>query len=383
MMSDASCGLPRDYVPTRPRYLNVDRIVLAKGSLDTEERRGFVENICALYSDADRYECLGTPHNRISHAEIDGIGNRISHRDGKRTLVFGEMKTALRFSDEEGNTCPNYWHFSVYGYCFYECSYCYLAGTRGVWHSPTIKIYVNLPEIIQAVDRAANQLAKPTAFYHGKLQDGLALDPLTSFSSVLIPFFRDHAFARQVLLTKSAQVDRLLELDHGGHTILSWSLNPPEIAERFEANLPSIDTRMEAMRRCAEHGYPVRAVIMPIIPVDGWESIYSEFIARLLSEAPIQRLTLGGICIYKNARSQMESHLGRDNAISRNIASSAACGDGRDRYSEYLRVAVYSRLIRAARGVRPDVDMALCLEEQPVWEAVGLEFNQGKCNCVL
>ncbi len=84
--------------------------------------------------------------------------------------------------------CPNYWHFSPYGFCPYDCNY-YLAGTRGVWFSPAVKVFLNLPEIIREIDREANRIARPTAFYVGKLQDGLALDPLTDYSRELVPFF--------------------------------------------------------------------------------------------------------------------------------------------------------------------------------------------------
>jgi hypothetical protein len=56
-----------------------------------------------------------------------------------------------------------------------------LAGTPGVWFSPTVKIFLNLEEIVSEVDRTANQLGRPTAFYLGKLQDGLALEPLSGY----------------------------------------------------------------------------------------------------------------------------------------------------------------------------------------------------------
>lgn len=376
----ADVSLPVGYTPHRPAHLDVERICLAKGSLATPERARFVEGICALYPDAERIKRLDTPHNRIDLGEPDPLAR---HRLGKRTLVFGEHKSAVRRSEEEGNACPNYWHFSPCGFCFYGCTYCYLAGTRGVWYSPTVKVYVNLPEILREIDRVANRLARPTAFYLGKLQDGLALDPLTAYSTVLVPFFAGHEHARQVILTKSADVDHLLGLNHGGHTILSWSLLPPEIAPRFEENVPSADERLDAMKRCAEAGYPVRAVLMPLIPVAGWESVYPGFVARLLSEVPIRRLTLGGICSYRGARNLMERKLGRKNVISANFEAGRGCRDGRLRYPPGLRVSMYSCVVEAARRVNPDIELALCLEEQPVWQAVGLGERVGRCNCVL
>ncbi len=225
-----SASLPADYEPVRPDHFKVSRMFLTKGSVATPERKQFVERICHLYPEAQVEECLDIPHNRMRLGDRDALG---LHRAGKHTLVFGELKTALRFSQEEGNACPNYWHFSPYGFCPYGCKYCYLAGTQGVKYSPSVKIYVNLPEMLGEIDHIARRQGRPTAFYLGKLQDALALDPLTAYSTVLVPFFAEHPWARLTLLTKSAHVDRLLGLEHRGHTMLSWSVNPPEVSALF------------------------------------------------------------------------------------------------------------------------------------------------------
>jgi spore photoproduct lyase len=237
------------------------------------------ERICQTYPAAEVVDQTEVPHNRVDLGEADATA---ALRLGKRTLVLGEHHSAVRQSREEGNTCPNYWHFSPYGFCPYGCHYCYLAGTPGVRFSPTVKVFLNLPEILAEIDRVAARLAEPTAFYLGKLQDGLALDPLTGYSRTLVRFFAAHRYARMVLLTKSASVENLLGLDHGGHTILSWSLNPAETIAAFEAGTPPLAGRIEAMKRCAEAGYSVRAVIMPIVPLPGWEEAYARFLGTLL-----------------------------------------------------------------------------------------------------
>jgi spore photoproduct lyase len=371
---------PDDYTALRPKHLKVERIFLAKGSLKTTARARFVQGILRLYPEAQITECPEIPHNRIDLRESDPL---TLHRKGKHTLVFGEHKSAVRFSQEQGNTCPNYWHFSPYGFCFYGCKYCYLAGTRVSWHSPTVKIYLNLDEIIARIKRTANRLTSPTAFYLGKLQDGLSLDPLTGYSTVLVPFFAEEPFARQVILTKSAEVDRLLELDHRGHTILSWSINPPEICSRFEENVPPVDERIQAMKRCAEAGYPVRAVMMPLIPVRNWKQVYADFAQSLLAEVKLHRLTLGGICIYRNARRLMERKLGRNNDISTHIADGPPSSDGRMRYEPSLRIEMYRHILSIASRLRPGLELALCLEERPLWEELGIQQSMGRCNCVI
>jgi spore photoproduct lyase len=208
------------------------------------------------------------------------------------------------------------------------------------------------------------------------------LDPLTAYSTVLVPFFAEHPYARLTLLTKSNNVDRLINLEHQGHTILSWSVNPPEVCCIFEENVPSAEERVESMRKVASAGYPVRAVMMPIIPVERWQKIYAEFTWYLLDSVPLQRLTLGGICSYKAARALMESKLGSRNPISADLEN-VPSPDGRSRYTASLRNEIYTHIIKVAKDIRPDLEIALCLEEENLWKSSGLENNRGRCNCVL
>lgn len=370
-----------DYRPHRPDRFEPQRIILTKGSLVSPSRRTFIERICGLFPQAEVLEQLDLPHNRINVGSTDPLAQ---HYLGKRMLVLGEHRSAVRLSREYRNMCPNYWHFSPYGFCPFDCAYCYLAATPGVRFSPTVKIFLNLPEILAQIGRIAQRLGRPTAFYLGKLQDGLALDPLTGYSRVMVPFFAQHPYARLTLLTKASDVENLLDLDHRGHTILSWSLNPPEVCARFEVNTPPPQDRIEAMRICAAAGYPIRAVIMPVIPVPGWREVYAQFLQELLTMVPLTRITLGGICSYEGALSLMESKLGMDNVVSQRVCNSVGkCADGRRRYRPGERVDIYQCLIDSTRRFQPALRVALCLEERAVFDALNLGASAGRCNCVL
>jgi spore photoproduct lyase len=305
------------------------------------------------------------------------------HYEGKRTLVLAEHRSAVRQSTEEGNSCPNYWHFSPYGFCPYGCAYCYLASTQGVRFSPTVKIFLNLSEILADVDRIARQLGEPTAFYLGKLQDGLALDPLTGYSRQLIPSFAEHPLARLTLLTKSANIDNLSDLDHRGHSILSWTVNPSPIVEAFEQNTPSLEERIRSMEACVRAGYPVRAVVMPIIPVPNWETVYGEFLGDLLCRVRLSRITLGSICSYPQAMRLTEQKLGLDNPISAQVDRRHGVSDGRTRFPRELRERVYRHLIQVIQQVNRKLEIGLCLEEHGMFDALQMKASLGRCNCVL
>ncbi len=378
-MSPPNAGNSRTARPVplfRPR-----RIILAKGSDTTQRRKDLADSIRAAYPDAQVITAYDTPHNSIRLGKVSPLLRVLR---GKKTLVLAEHKTAVKLSEESGNTCPNYWHFSPYGFCPYFCDYCYLAGSQGVWFSPAVKVFLNLPEIMQQIDFEANRIAKPAAFYVGKLQDGLALDPLTNYSRELVPFFAEHHYARMTLLTKSDSVDNLLGLDHQGHCILSWSVNPPEITERFESRTPSIEARISAMQRCAEAGYPVRVVVMPIIPVADWQRIYEKFLRSLVEQVPLCRITLGSICSYGQALKLTELRRGEDNMISSNVAGPCRqCSDRRARFPYDMRRQIYRSLVHCLHEVRPLLQTGLCLEASSMLDALDKRVHFGQCNCVL
>lgn len=367
------------YQPVAANRFNPKRIVLTKGWNRSDIQISRARAICNVYPDAEVVEMLDIPHNRV---DLDQTNLLSTHYHGKQTLVLGVHKSALRFSEEDNNTCPNYWHFSPYGFCPYDCKYCYLAGTPGVKFSPTVKVFLNLEQILNQIGKAACQLTKPTAFYLGKLQDSLALDSLTGYSRIMIPFFARRKYARLTLLTKCGNIENLLDLEHNAHTILSWSLNPTDVSDIFEANVPSISERISAMQRCAKAGYPVRAVVMPIIPIENWQQIYRDFLKSLLTNVKLDRITLGQICSYSTAMQLTEGKLGRKNVIS-NQLEKAKSPDGRIRFPDQLRTDVYKHLIGYIRQQKPDLQIGLCLEEKTIFKALDMETAIGRCNCVL
>jgi len=176
----------------------------------------------------------------------------------------------------------------------------------------------------------------------------------------------------------------LLEARQRGVLSLTGHCYEMEGAPPYMPFVETLEATARIVRRVAERGYPVRAIIMPIIPIEGWQDAYTGFTDRLLQTVAIRRLTLGGICIYRSARDLMERKMGMRNVVPQHLdATSPKAGDGRARYSRDLRHEVYSLIVEAARRLRPDLEIALCLEEQALWESTGLVENMGRCNCRL
>ncbi len=349
--------LPRQRRLRRPRFFRPKTIVLAKGALDNETRVGLVERICRAYPRAKIVEQLDTPANRV---RVEGANPFVRHREGKQTLVLGTQLNAVRSTPDDNRACAPYWYFSAYGHCPYGCKYCHLGGARTVWFSPAVKIYVNLEEIMSQIESAAANLVKPTAFVSGKLQDGLALDPLTGYSRSLIPFFAAHRYARQIVVTKSDAVENLLDIDHGGNTILCWSLNLPEVARSHETNVPNMAARIGAMKRCAEQGYRIRALIQPVIQCKEWEERYVGFIRQLLKEVPLERLSFGGVYLNPRVLYLIKRKLGRHyEAFKAQQKTDGNCRSGMH-YTQRYCEAHYERLTNAALNARENIEIGPC-----------------------
>jgi len=350
---DAVSELLRNHEPQPPDHLEVEQIVLAKGSLTTPERKVFAQRICGLFQSAKVGTEPDTPGNQV---RVPGRSVVARLERGKRMLVLGELKDPVRSTAEEPSS-QDYWSFSTHTNCHYGCRYCYLDAARTVWFSPAIRIHVNLEEIIRRIDHVAFSQGTITAFCLGRLQDALALDPLTGYSKVLVGFFSEHRFARQILATKADSVDHLLDLDHGGRTVLCWSLIPPEIADSLEVHVPSVESRIEAMKRCAERGYPIRARIQPVFPEMEWRGAYAAFVKDLVSELPLDRLGFGGS--YTNGRVK---YLMKRQLPELYGAFKGPCTSNLDEdlYSRAWCERHYGDLVDAAVSVRPGIAIGPC-----------------------
>jgi len=354
---ESAWELPQDYVPSVPSELHVGQIFLCRGSLSTARRENFVRRICRAFPTATVVELLDTAHNRVELHEPEPA-HRVAR--GKQTLVFGELSPKHAVWDGGGREAP-YLHrrrLSLCGFCFYACRFCYLAGRDAVWHSPTVKIFVNLREIMEEAERHIRRAKQPIEFCMGELQDGLSLDPLTAYSTVVVPYFAQQRYACLEVRTKSTDVERLISLNHARRTLLSWTLNLPEVARVLEVGAPPVEDRIVAMRRCAEAGYLLRVCIMPIVPLGDWRRLYLDFVARVLEQVPLERLTLGGITIDRHTRLLMESWLGTRNVISNRLEER---GDGKWYYPKALCRGLFQQIRRLAKRIQPNLQVEVVI----------------------
>jgi spore photoproduct lyase len=176
--------------------------------------------------------------------------------------------------------------------CFYQCDWCYLKLTyRAAF--PFITIRAEYDKTKEQISKRLNQSTEPAFFNSGELADSLSMEHLTRAGREFIPWFGNSENGYLFMLTKSDNVNNILDLPHNGHTIIAWSMNNEMASRKFEIGAPPFEARLKAAYKVQKAGYPVRIRLDPIIPFNGWQDAYANTIKRIFSKISPERVTLG------------------------------------------------------------------------------------------
>ena len=234
--------------------------------------------------------------NRLP-ALTKGMDLRTAYRKSKDTLAIvnapaGQMKLQPIPPSAD-------YQFHLAKGCPAHCQYCYLAGSLP--GAPITRAYANLDAILANIaayaQRGTTVLKRRPADAHfhphdltfeaSCYTDPLALEHLTGSLSTTIEAFAKTPGARLRWVTKYDTIEPLIGLDHSGKTRCRISLNAEVVARRLEGGTADLTARLAAMRRLAMPrsegggGYPVGAVLAPLMPIPDWQSAYTDLLERL------------------------------------------------------------------------------------------------------
>lgn len=277
--------------------------------------------------------------------------------------------------------------------CFYQCDWCYLKLTyRTVF--PFITVRTEYPKIARQIQKRLNQSNEDVIFNSGELADSLSLEHLTGAAQWFIPWFAKQPNGYLFMLTKSDNVDDILNLEHNNHTIIAWSMNNEEVSRKFEIGAPSFQSRLNAAQKAQEAGYPVRIRLDPIVPMDGWQERYKDTIKQIFQRIHPERVTLGTLRFEAGFYNQRNSIFTSGPELPdelekmqpmfppKEMAGKKRPAVGKYSYDEHKRAEIFSFAIDEIRKYS-DCRIALCKESADVWRNVGLELSRCSCVCQL
>jgi len=306
--------------------------------------------------------------DRLPGVEIRTIEDKELHAFGSDTLVLMRYPGKfLRICQGSGaEICCNYFVVSYAWNCHLECSYCVL---QSYLDSEALVVCTNFEDLLQDIKGTLQE--HPNRAFRigtGELADSLALDHITGFSRKIVPFFSSLPNGVLELKTKSDQIANLKDLDHGGRTIISWSMNSRRICRAEESKAATLEERLAAAVQCQEWGYKVGFHFDPIFHYEGWEAEYKEVIHDILDAINPQNIawiSLGAL--------RFTPHL-REMAHKRHPESKVPYGEfvpghhGKLRYFRPVREEIYHKMKSCIQEKAPQVPVYLCMESRVVWE---------------
>jgi len=193
---------------------------------------------------------------------------------------------------------------------------------------------------------------------------------MTHFSTTMVPFFSDKENGIFELKTKTDEVSNLLDLDHGGKTVVSWSVNPEKVAKEEELNASTLVERLEAARKCQQKGYPIGLHFDPLIHYPEWKRDYRGVIEKVFERIDgkgIIWVSLGGFRFPPSLKPIIRNRFPASKIL---CAELFPGNDGKFRYLKSVRVEMYREIVHRLRDYEPSLFIYLCMESQEVWEKV-------------
>ena len=271
--------------------------------------------------------------------------------------------------------CCNYYVAGCVWNCHLDCTYCIL---QDYLTDPALIIATNIEDYLGEIGGTLHAL--PNQAFRigtGELADSLALDAITHYTKRIVPFFARLPNGVLELKTKSVEIANLEGLNHGGHTVVSWSLNSKKIRDSEEKLSATIDDRLAAAAQCAKWGYRLGFHFDPLVYYPGWEDGYREVVGELfdrINPENIAWISLGALRFTPRLgeiirRRRPESILPYGEFVPGH--------HGKLRYFRPLREEMYRKMLAWIRKEAPAVFVYLCMESRLVWERC---FNDATCD---
>ena len=206
-------------------------------------------------------------------------------------------------------TPENYWFpgksffFKPSLNCFFNCKYCYLQWTFRNRFPVFFLNYEDMQtEIKNQIEKERNSwFDDQITFYASNYTDLLATENISHFHENFLPFCE--SLPDNVLVetrTKSANIATLLDYVNKWNKPtdkmeIAFSLSPRTIAEKYELWTASLDEKLDAINQLLSHWFHVGLRFLPLLPVENFQQIYSEFLDKVSEKIEINKVS--SICI--------------------------------------------------------------------------------------
>ena len=284
----------------------------------------------------------------------------------KKTLYITRNKGAVirECPGTSHYTCCDYTILHAATFCTMDCSYCIL---QAYFHPPVLQYFAGL-DILRSGLNATFRQNKIFRIGTGEFTDSLIWEPVSPMPGALVDLFSKQSNAVLELKTKTVNIASLLDMDHNGKTILSWSVNTPGVIRSQEKGTASLGARLDAAKRAAAKGYRLAFHFDPLVIYPGCENDYKNVVDRIFAAVrpeSIVWISLGTFRFMPNLKQMIETRFPESDICYGEFILGL---DNKMRYFKPLRIKLYRALIKRLRAYSSEQLVYFCMEDQEVWE---------------
>ncbi len=265
--------------------------------------------------------------------------------------------------------CQGGWGIHSVAGCLHKCDYC--------GNGFLVTLQLDLENFCDHLRQMFADQPEQHLHRYDLYSDVLAFDPEYGASEVVGRCFEETDDKYLLHYTRSDNVDHLLDLPYKSHVLINWTLSMETVAREIERDSPPLDARIDAMRRCQEAGYVVRAGFSPIIPIKNWREETTAMLEQLFAKVRPEVLRLWVLAMMDADEFEtMFAHVEMDEAFMKRLRESASEMNGRHDapFPVDVRAEIYRYYLREIRRISPETPVALCTEYPVLWEMLADEL---------
>jgi spore photoproduct lyase len=322
---------------------------------------------------------------------VHGIGRRRHGKDefgDDAVLVFTPWEEDRKgfyyhWRDEagaHGGHCQPALELNLVNGCVFRCAYC--------GFGRAIEFSLDVERLVDGLDDVFAKYPDQRLYKYSNLTDLPPFEPELDAIPPMVERFARESDRYLMLFTKSDNVDFLRDLDHRGHTIISWSVSCDTSSRLIDQRAATMEERINAMSAMQQCGYHVRARLSPVVPIRDWRREYTELFEMLFERAnpDIITMELLGWMDIDDVTAIIDRELIDPDALGQAEESREKLAQYRwGPFTQETHEEVYQFCMETVKRLSPRTPISVCHGTPATWKALGGEMRMTPenylCNC--
>ncbi|MDA9101066.1 hypothetical protein N9K06_00170 [Omnitrophica bacterium] len=282
---------------------------------------------------------------------------RIVRKDTEKK-IYGDCPVA-----SEETVCCNLKTIDAVENCAFGCSYC----TIQTFYGPEAVLDAKLKQKLEAIE------IHPGQFYHfgtGQSSDSLIWGNRHGLLDDLCGFAAKHPNVLLEFKTKSDHTAYFEQNRIPKNVVCSWSLNTEPVICHEEAGTASLQRRLEAARKVADHGVKVAFHFHPMVYYEGWQADYEDLgraVQAQFDPKEVLFISFGSVTFIKPVMQQIRRRQQPTRILQMELVPAPK---GKFSYPEDLKIRQFQTMYNVFKPWQGRVYMYLCMEPARIWDSV-------------